>query len=182
MSAIGQYFNRSKTISFPARSKGTNFRLIGRVFRLMSKVEPLAITVADLERPAVGDRRGFAFTHEFWRQFVGRHWEKTPLLIKQPFATQLASARELFAALVQASEQYRAEGLKLRPPYDRSIKLRFCIEHSVLMTDIEKQSIGNSNGLFHRPRRLCPPAARPRPPRATGTIPCRACAAARGDC
>jgi len=28
--------------------------------------------------------------------------------------------------------------------------------------DAEFRSIGKANGLFHRPRRLCPPAARPR--------------------
>jgi 50S ribosomal protein L16 3-hydroxylase len=104
----------------------------------MSTVEPPAITVAGFERAAVGNRNGFAFTPEFWEQFAARHWEKTPLLIKQPFATQLVSDAELFNALVDASDKYREEGLKLRPPYDRSIKLRFCIEHSVLMTDIDK--------------------------------------------
>ena len=104
----------------------------------MSAIQPPAITVAGFERAAVGNRDGFAFTPEFWEQFAARHWEKTPLLIKQPFASHLASEAELFGALVEASEQYRSEGIKLRPPYNRSIKLRFCIEHSVLMTDIEK--------------------------------------------
>ncbi len=105
----------------------------------MNKAKTPTTTVADIARPVAEGPRGFAFTTEFWERFVERHWEKTPLLIKQPFAAQLLSASELFAALAQASEQYRAEGRQLRPPYDRGAKLRFCIEHSVLMTDVEKR-------------------------------------------
>jgi len=51
---------------------------------------------------------------EFWRSFTENQFERSPLVLKQPFSTPLATTAEVFQGLVNASEQYRA-GIRLPP-------------------------------------------------------------------
>lgn len=45
---------------------------------------------------------------EFWEEFVGTHWDKSPVLIKAPFRTPLASEEEVFDIAVHASQDYKS--------------------------------------------------------------------------
>jgi hypothetical protein len=45
---------------------------------------------------------------DFWAHFAEYHWEKSPLLIKQPFANPLVTSAHLFDGLLKARERYRA--------------------------------------------------------------------------
>ena len=49
-------------------------------------------------------------TPEFWSRFVQKFWEQRPLVIKQPFASPLTTSNEIFSAIKNASEQFRAGG------------------------------------------------------------------------
>lgn len=49
-------------------------------------------------------------TPEFWSRFVEQYWGQRPLVIKQPFATPLTTSNEMFSAIKNASEQFRAGG------------------------------------------------------------------------
>lgn len=80
----------------------------------------------------------FSFSSSFWSHFVERHWEKAPLIIKCPFGSPLAAPDEFFSALVEASNQYRQDGRRFRPSVERNAQLRLNVEHSQLMTDIER--------------------------------------------
>lgn len=64
---------------------------------------------------------------DFWAHFAAHHWEKSPLLIKQPFGPLVTSAH-LFDGLVKASEQYRAGY--------RDIPFRFCIESAEQLAEV----------------------------------------------
>ena len=59
-----------------------------------------------------GDEKGeatdFVLSPEFWTNFVQQHWEKRPLLLKQPFASPVASSGDIFRGLVNASDRERA--------------------------------------------------------------------------
>jgi 50S ribosomal protein L16 3-hydroxylase len=48
-------------------------------------------------------------TAEFWRKFARRHWEKSPIRIDRPFAQPLASAADVFQALVAAGARSRPD-------------------------------------------------------------------------
>jgi hypothetical protein len=52
---------------------------------------------------------GFLLPSEFWSRFEEHHWQRRPLVIKQPFTRLLASPSDIFQALVNSSDQFRAE-------------------------------------------------------------------------
>ena len=91
----------------------------------------------------------FALSPASWAHLVEHHWEQKPLLIKQPFAGPLATAAELFQALVKAGDQFRAG--------DRSVTLRFYIEHALLQAEIGKHAPQSSDlSLKGYAQRLAP--------------------------
>jgi hypothetical protein len=51
----------------------------------------------------------YAFSPEFWAQFVGRYWEKKPLVLKKPFAAGLVTSKEIFRTLANAGSQERED-------------------------------------------------------------------------
>jgi len=55
-----------------------------------------------------GDTTEFVLSCAFWTNFVQQHWGKTPLLLKQPFATPFATSDEVFRGLVRACHRERA--------------------------------------------------------------------------
>ncbi len=59
-----------------------------------------------------------------------KYWEKRPLLIKRPFPQPLIQPKELFRALVAASERFRAG--------DETVPLRFYIEQAQQVADVGK--------------------------------------------
>lgn len=86
---------------------------------------------------------GFSLARAFWSHFVERHWEKSPLVIKQPFTTPLANEEELFGALVDACDQYRCGERESLPESERNARVRFNLGHAraghaQLMTDVGK--------------------------------------------
>ena len=56
----------------------------------------------------------FTLSSEFWAHFVEHHWNKSPLLIKQPFAASFTTPAEIFLSLQRASDQFRAGATGLR--------------------------------------------------------------------
>ena len=84
---------------------------------------------------------GLSLPRAFWSHFVERHWEKSPLVIKRPSAPPLATADEMFGALVAASDQYRLGERESRAEVERRARVRFNVGdartgHAQLMTDV----------------------------------------------
>ena len=79
----------------------------------------------DLRRDA-----GFILPSGFWSGFVEHHWQRRPLVIKQPFAKLFATPAEVFQALLNSSDQFRAG--------DEIFALGFYFEHASLLADIGK--------------------------------------------
>ena len=84
-------------------------------------------------RKRTGDRRRCLtsasrrkFTPEFWSSFVEQYWGQRPLVIKQPFAKPLTTSDEMFSAIKNASEQFRAGG--------PDCSFRFYTEEGFLLT------------------------------------------------
>ena len=73
---------------------------------------------------------GFALPSEFWSSFVEHHWQRHPLVIKQPFTRLLASPSQIFQALVDSSDQFRAG--------DERFPQGFYFDHASLLTDMGK--------------------------------------------
>lgn len=67
---------------------------------------------------------GYALSSEFWTHFTTQHWEKAPLLLKQPFTRPFATPAEVFQAIVKASHHFST--------VDASIPVRFFIEDTLL--------------------------------------------------
>lgn len=67
-------------------------------------------------------------SRSFWETFCELHLEKSPLVLKQPFASQFADSSDVFKGLVNASEQYR-EGTRIPP-------IRFYVEHAWQQAEI----------------------------------------------
>ena len=55
--------------------------------------------------PSHGNRERFALSPAFWAHFEREHWEKRPLLIKNPFAEPILSPEATFKTLVRASQR-----------------------------------------------------------------------------
>jgi hypothetical protein len=86
---------------------------------------------------------GYSLSRTFWSDFVERHWEKSPLAIRRPFAAPLATAEELFSALVDACDQYRRDERAAGPDSRGKARVRFNLGdaragHAQLMTDVGK--------------------------------------------
>ena len=47
-------------------------------------------------------------TREFWSHFIEQHWQQQPLVIRQPFEKPLMTPGEMFSAIKNACEQFRA--------------------------------------------------------------------------
>ena len=73
---------------------------------------------------------GFLLPSEFWSGFVEHQWQRHPLVIKQPFSKLLASPSEIFEALVNSSDQFRAG--------DERFPQGFYFDHASLLTDVGK--------------------------------------------
>ncbi len=71
---------------------------------------------------------GFILPSKFWSGFVENTWQRRPLVIKQPFARLFAAPTEIFQALVDSSDQFRAG--------DESFPLGFYFEHASLLAEI----------------------------------------------
>jgi len=69
-------------------------------------------------------------SRSFWETFCDLHLEKSPVVLKQPFASPFALSSDVFNGLVNASEQYR-EGTRIPP-------VRFYIEHAWQQAEIGK--------------------------------------------
>ena len=54
-------------------------------------------------------RSRYALSPEFWAQFAEQHWEKKPLLLKEPFAGQLVTSKEIFQTLANAGSTERED-------------------------------------------------------------------------
>jgi hypothetical protein len=74
---------------------------------------------------------------DFWRGFAEQHWEKAPLVMRQPLPEPLATPEQLFAITVAASERYRRDGRSTGIPSDRSGRIRLNIGNAALLTDVE---------------------------------------------
>jgi hypothetical protein len=83
-----------------------------------------------LARKETTDKKeaGYALSSEFWANFAKTCWEKKPVVIKQPFSSLLATPQEVFNALVQSANQYRAG--------DRSFETRLYIEGLILAKSV----------------------------------------------
>jgi 50S ribosomal protein L16 3-hydroxylase len=74
----------------------------------------------------------------FWRSFAERHWERAPLVMRQPLPEPLATPEQLFAILVDASDKYRQDGRTTGIPSERSGRIRLNIGNAALLTDVER--------------------------------------------
>jgi len=84
----------------------------------------------------------FSPSPSFWRQFAQQHWEKKPLLIKHALPGPLIAPESAFQALVEASDQYRAD--------DERVALGFYIEQTSLLADVGKFLPQSSDGTSAR--------------------------------
>jgi 50S ribosomal protein L16 3-hydroxylase len=81
------------------------------------------------------------FSSDFWADFVGHYWEKRPFILKQAFATPVATSAEVFQGLVTASDQYRAGA---------SLGVRFYIEQGLQQAEIDKHLPESGDGSIGR--------------------------------
>jgi 50S ribosomal protein L16 3-hydroxylase len=73
---------------------------------------------------------GFALPAHFWAGFRRTHWEAKGTVLRQPFATPIASPGEVFRCLVKAGERYR--------PRSHDADVEFCLEGAALLADVGK--------------------------------------------
>ena len=53
--------------------------------------------------------RGFSPSSSFWTNFVKRHWNRKPLVIKNPFAAPVSTREEIFVALRNAWDKFEKD-------------------------------------------------------------------------
>jgi len=58
--------------------------------------------------------RGFSPSSSFWTNFVKRHWNRKPLVIKNPFAAPVSTSEEAFVALRNASDKFEKDGRQVK--------------------------------------------------------------------
>ncbi|HSQ18884.1 MAG TPA: cupin domain-containing protein [Blastocatellia bacterium] len=58
--------------------------------------------------------RGFSPSSSFWTNFVKRHWNRKPLVIKNPFSVPVSTTEETFAALRKASDAFEKDGAHVK--------------------------------------------------------------------
>ncbi len=108
---------------------------------------PPSLMAADVHRVApTRAASGHALGDAFWSSFHATHWERVGAVIEQPFATPLATPAELFDAMVEASDRFRAG--------DASVSLEFCIGHTRMLADVARylpeHADGGSTGYMAR--------------------------------
>lgn len=99
-----------------------------KLYRASTQSAPRKRTSSRVRHPTTPPRNELG--PEFWSRFVEQYWEKRPLVIKHPFALPPVTPEETFAALVKASNQYRAA--------EWSSSLGFYIEDALLIPDLER--------------------------------------------
>jgi hypothetical protein len=72
----------------------------------------------------------FALPAHFWAGFRRTSWEAKGAVLKQPFATPIASPGEVFRCLVKAGAHYR--------PRSHDAGVEFCLEGAALLADVGK--------------------------------------------
>lgn len=72
----------------------------------------------------------FTLPAHFWAGFRRTSWEAKGTVLKQPFATPIASPAEIFRCLVKAGERYR--------PRSHDADVEFCLEGAALLADVGK--------------------------------------------
>lgn len=108
---------------------------------------PPSVTAADVHR-LVPTRaaNGHALGRAFWSSFRATHWERMGAVIEQPFATPLATPAELFDAMLEASDRFRAG--------DQAVSLEFCVGHTRMLANVGRylpeRSDGGSAGYMAR--------------------------------
>src|SRR5579872_6940696 len=73
-----------------------------------------------------------------WARFVAERWEQAPVVLEQPGCTPILSRPELFEAMLAAATAYRASGDDHRKPRNAGARVRFCVEHAAVFTDVDK--------------------------------------------
>lgn len=58
--------------------------------------------------------RGFSPSSAFWANFVKRHWDRKPLVIKNPFSVPVSTTEEAFVALRNAADKFEKDGAHVK--------------------------------------------------------------------
>ncbi|MEM9457849.1 MAG: cupin domain-containing protein [Myxococcota bacterium] len=77
---------------------------------------------------------GADLTPSFWAEFAGRHWERAPLVLRQPLAEPLIGSNALFGALRRAAQVFL--NLKQQRHAPQFSRVRFFVDGAELLTDI----------------------------------------------
>lgn len=58
--------------------------------------------------------QGFNLPSRFWVNFVKHHWNRHPLVIKNPFPASVSTTEEMFVALRNAADEFAKNGAQVR--------------------------------------------------------------------
>jgi 50S ribosomal protein L16 3-hydroxylase len=84
----------------------------------MVKSKKPGVSAARIKFASVGASalaaRGFSPSSSFWTNFIKSHWNRKPLVIKNPFAAPVSTTEEAFAALRNARDKFDKDGAHVK--------------------------------------------------------------------
>jgi len=58
-------------------------------------------------------KHGFSPSSDFWAHFIKHHWNREPLIIKNPFSPPITTTEEVFVTLRKVAEEFEIDGARV---------------------------------------------------------------------
>jgi len=72
-------------------------------------------SVQDARRPvSAALKHGFSPSSGFWAHFIKHHWNREPLIIKNPFSPPITTTEDVFVALRKVAEEFEIDGARVQ--------------------------------------------------------------------